>query len=117
MPSEGFREKLFALEDRHNIRLCVHEFLSSGEVQLTVYRVVEKEDDRHLPIPSDALQELEILLNDEYANNKPAWLRQFSKEEVLQKAEYKISFEGLTPAEICQRQESWNFHCHLANLH
>jgi hypothetical protein len=52
MPSEGFREKLFALEDRHNIRLCVHEYLSSGRVSLTVYRVVEEEKKPPFAYPS-----------------------------------------------------------------
>jgi hypothetical protein len=68
-----------------------------------------------LPIPPDVLRELEILLNEEYANNKPAWLRQFFKEEVPKKAEYQISPTGLIPAEIRQRQEGWNLHCHLAD--
>lgn len=115
MASDDFKRKLFEIEDRHGIYLCVHEWLNCGRVDLTVYRVIEDEKDRNLPIPKAVIDDLEPLLNSEYANNRPSFLQRFFQTEEAHEAHYKISPTGLTTAEIQKNQQSWNNHCDLVN--
>lgn len=103
MASQSFRYQLIALMDKHGVELCIHE-LNVGQLELTVYRIIEREEDRKLPIPEVVLQELNQLVLKEYfsgtAINNP----------------FKVSSTGLTNAEMIGRQHAWNSHCKLSTI-
>ena len=103
MVSQDFRNQLIALMDKHEVELCVHVF-NAGQLELTVFRIIEKEEDRELPIPEAVLMELDSLVRKEYFPG------------VAISNPFKVSPSGLMNAEIIKRQHAWNFHCKLSTI-
>lgn len=103
MASQNFRNQLIALMDKHEVELCVHEF-NVGQLELIVYRIIEKEEDRELPIPEAVLMELAPLIHKEY----------FS--DAVISNPFKVSPTGLTNAEMIKCQHAWNSHCELSTI-
>lgn len=104
MASQNFRNQLIALMDKHEVELCVHEFNVGQQIELTVYRIIKKDEDRELPIPEAVLMELSPLVCKEYFP------------EAVISNPFKISPTGLTNVEMINRQRAWNSHCKLSTI-
>ena len=110
-----FREKLEQLEDKHDIRVCVHEWFEGSLGEITVYRLARNESEQNLPLPEDFLDELSLMLWEKYSTSS------FGKRlkgllcgpSSVPRFPFKLSPISITETEVDDNQQAWNFHCAL----
>lgn len=105
------------IKDKFAIEICFHEWLEYGKSEVTVYRVIEKEEDRNKPISQDVIAEINRLISLKYLTGL-SWRQKWKLrrgQDVGVRYPFKISPKGLTASEIEARQNAWNLHCDLMN--
>ena len=117
MSGFNFKEKLKVIEDKHGLTLCIHSFLECGKHEWTIYRVIEREEERKMPILKPVLDDVNNLLL-EYYNVKPGAIRRLkafiARKKIRLQFPFIISPTGLTLEEIREKQEAWALHCQMA---
>jgi hypothetical protein len=112
-----FREKLEELEDKHDIRICVHEWFEGSQGEITIYRLARDDSERDLPLPENFLDELSLMLWEKYSTSS------FGKRlkgflcgpSSISRFPFKLSPTSVTETEVNENQQAWNRHCALFN--
>ncbi len=110
MSKSNFIQGLEKLEERYGLQVCVHDYIDCGKRSLTLYRVIETEEERKKPVPIEMQKELNVLLIKEYCSRRAGLLENirikigFRARQFL----FSVALEGLTVEEINERQASWN---------
>lgn len=103
-------EELKVVDKKYGIGLCIHESVDSY-FKLTIYRLIENEQERKVPLPEGMRDEIVEILTRHFSGRKSFWGRMwnfFGFKPFMKIPPIDFSTEGITLEETEKIQSSWN---------